>query len=67
MYVFISVNVITYGAEFKSGGKPSPKTRETVAVRRSIQKASLTLLGLNPSRWFTVMALLTELTKRPWA
>ena len=34
---------------FKDGGKPCPKTRETAALRRGIQKASRTLLGHHSS------------------
>ena len=36
------VHVVFSTAEFKDGGKPCPKTRETAALRRAIQKASRT-------------------------
>ena len=36
------VHVVFSTAGFKSGGKPSPKTRDTNALRRGIRKASNT-------------------------
>ena len=36
------VNVVFLTAGFKDGGKPCPKTRETAALHRGIQKTSRT-------------------------
>ena len=37
-----TVHVVSSAAGLKGGGKPCPKTRETTALRRGVQKASLT-------------------------
>ena len=36
------VHVVFSTAGFKSGGKPSPKTRDTITLRRGTRKASRT-------------------------
>ena len=36
------IHVVLSTAGFKGGGKPCPKTRETAALQRSIQKTSRT-------------------------
>ena len=38
----LRIHVVFSTAGFKGGGKPCPKTRETTALRRGVQKASLT-------------------------
>ena len=55
---FITVSVSASGTcrmldftAFKDVGNPCPKTRETAAQRRGIQKATRTWLGSNPSHW----------------
>ena len=47
------VRVVFSTAGFKGKGKPRPKTRETAALRRGIQKASRSEPGSDPSHWCT--------------
>ena len=47
------INVVFSTAGFKDGGKPCPKTRETAALRRGVQKDTRTKPGSNPSYWCT--------------
>ena len=51
------VHVVFLTAGFKGGEKPCPKTRETTALKRGIQKASRTSPGSHPGHRCTSLQL----------